>query len=158
VNGPDRASRKGRLAVYGLIAAAGVMDTLEDVFTYRATRGPTASDWDAHLIAMCASAKWGLLAAVALLGLAAIGPRLEPPESDRRPNKTDPLSRSMADRWVPSKDAPRVGIACSGGGIRSASFCLGALHGLGPRRVRGASYLTPTLSTGSRRRRTSSPG
>lgn len=35
-----------------------------------------------------------------------------------------------------------VGIACSGGGIRSATFCLGGLQALGERCVRGASHLS----------------
>lgn len=46
------------------------------------------------------------------------------------------------------EERQRVGICCSGGGIRSASFNLGALQQLGPQRLQSAKYLA-AVSGGS---------
>jgi hypothetical protein len=45
-------------------------------------------------------------------------------------------------------EEPRIGICCSGGGIRSASFNLGALQEIGPARLQAAKYVA-AVSGGS---------
>ena len=53
--------------------------------------------------------------------------------------------KSIVDKWVSEKkwhkgplDGPKIGVACSGGGIRSATFCLGFFQGLAKVRDRAA--------------------
>ena len=54
----------------------------------------------------------------------------------------DPPSVIDDDPWTKlGSAAPARGIACSGGGIRSAAFSMGALHGLGKDAVRNSAYL-----------------
>jgi hypothetical protein len=57
-------------------------------------------------------------------------------------------AEAAKDRWTPPVDANLLGLALSGGGIRSATFCLGALQVLGERGVlRHVDYLS-TVSGG----------
>jgi hypothetical protein len=73
-----------------------------------------------------ASAKWLLVAIVVLLVLWSIPRRPPAPATKKGELRKDPGG---------------VGICCSGGGIRSASFALGALHGMDKDTVRSARYL-----------------
>ena len=87
--------------------------------------------------------------------------RLDPDERGRRPSivpqnipvsKPDPLRPSVPradglappfqEEWVPTESKRRIGICCSGGGIRSAAYNLGALQALHVRKVfQQADYL-----------------
>jgi patatin-like phospholipase len=60
------------------------------------------------------------------------------PFEAKRPTRLD----AHAD-WTPPRDAARIGIACSGGGVRSAAYNLGALQALHEERVfQRADYLS----------------
>ena len=81
---------------------------------------------------LVASVKWlGYAVLVAALFGATVR-RIWSPESPPPTNSTG---------CEPERNG-HVGIACSGGGIRSATFCLGGLQALGERCVRGASHLS----------------
>lgn len=67
---------------------------------------------------------------------------------DEEKDPEQPIDEILRERWTAPSSGDRVGISCSGGGIRSASFALGALHGLGPKVVRSATYLS-AVSGGS---------
>ncbi len=157
INRPNRARLSLRLFVYVLIAAIAAADLAEDLVTWLAFRRLEPYPWSAGVITILASTKWALVALLLVLAIGAVGHRLRPSheaESDISSPGTIPraqwpgLDRLGPDAWLPDAPpqpgcapTPRIGIACSGGGIRSASFCLGALHGLGPSRVRHAKYL-----------------
>lgn len=159
VNGRHRARPSTRFTVYAVVLGAALMDLVEDALTGWADATRPVGDAWADAILAFAGMKWFLLAVLAVLAIGAIGHRLKPSvEADsmvlghRRtvPEPELTIPAEVATSWQPPGPADgagtpppaRVGIACSGGGIRSASFCLGALHGLGPDIVRGASYLS----------------
>jgi hypothetical protein len=79
--------------------------------------------------------KWVSFGALVLVMLWLIGTRL------RRPGP------APATQQTPQAKGG-TGICCSGGGIRSASFSLGALHGLGNEKVRSAHYLAAVSGGG----------
>ena len=140
-----------------VVLGAGVCDLHEDYALRRAMNAlgkdpkafklPTAADL--HDVNVSATAKWVLLVAVGVfLWLRAL-------QTPRRRPATTEGSR----RWplpgvpplLPPSDvahAPK-GIACSGGGIRSASFSLGALQRLTERGALGrASHVTAVSGGG----------
>ena len=75
---------------------------------------------------------------------------LRAPEGQQGGSRSGDLEAAVGDTdyWTPPVDMNLVGLALSGGGIRSATFCLGALQILGERRVlRHVDYLS-TVSGG----------
>jgi len=118
----QRLARTGAL----LIGAAAVLDVIEDVRLWNdfaATEGVCAglsTGWFTWLMRIVWIAG-ALVLAVCLFATSRYGQRkLYGKESDT----------SVDFKWVPDPgpDAGRLVICCSGGGIRSASFCLGALQ------------------------------
>lgn len=119
------------------LVVAGVCDIVENVVIIRASAD--SSDAQARIIAVLAACKWALLFVTAVRAALHLPyARFAPPED------TTAHAALAADTRLaaPSPSTAKVGIACSGGGIRSAAFSLGALHALGPDRVRSADYLT----------------
>jgi hypothetical protein len=138
---PNSTARSRRWALWAPLAAMGC-DALENVCTWIANDRPTAL-WSASVFVL-ATTKWVILTlfVIALLARCIPPGRLlavpRPSPGDVR----DQHEGMMTDTFVEPEDVRMVGIACSGGGIRSAAFCLGALHGLGPTRVREANVLS----------------
>ncbi|MDH4147078.1 MAG: hypothetical protein OEY23_18125, partial [Acidimicrobiia bacterium] len=94
-----------------------------------------------------------IVASVAALAVILVPQRLRPPERGARIGRSIDRPRFLADPaggphpWEPEEG--RVGIACSGGGLRSASFCLGALQVLRRRGVLGRARYVAAVSGGS---------
>ncbi len=91
--------------------------------------------WRGDLVYALATGKWVLFGIVVVGLLYQIGWRTNRPKPP--PQK----------RCEPAQSGG-TGICCSGGGIRSASFSLGALHGLGRERLRTARYLAAVSGGG----------
>lgn len=110
----------------------------------------------AHWMLGWSLAKWMLLAVLVTWALSLLRQPMRPPHEGGRPDTRVPPPRTRdrarapgddPDRWKPVPD--RVGISCSGGGVRSASFCLGALQALDDRgELARARYVT-AVSGGS---------
>lgn len=134
-------------------------DATEDVLLWLAAR----NDWFglAPAIHTVATLKWIAFAvlAAALAALVAdrlwFGVRLPDPDDPPGPSPWEEADEAPAGEEAPAGDEPptgeeagassrdrTVGIALSGGGIRSAAFGLGALSALGNERVRSARYLS----------------
>jgi hypothetical protein len=115
----------GRTAAIG-VALAGVLNLVEDFLLWHRFEGPIRGDCPSMIVAWLSPIWWVILAAGAVVLTGAI-------ISARRElarGVGDPMRKAVL-REVP-EDVARPGtiIACSGGGIRSASFCLGALQSL----------------------------
>lgn len=111
-----------------LVFAAAVLDVVEDIrlwSDFATSCADLSIGWFTWLMRAVALAG-ALVLAVCLFATSRLGQQKlygaepEPPATFKRP--TDD-----------GKDSGRLVIACSGGGIRSASFCLGALQHLGER-------------------------
>ncbi|MCU0263739.1 MAG: hypothetical protein MUF09_08700 [Candidatus Nanopelagicales bacterium] len=126
----------GRVAL--LAAGAAALDVVENVLLLWRLYNPDAPGWAVAVAAACAWAKFALLAVVlgylagALAGFL-VRPAWMPP--------TAVLGQTRSDRQAPapvvaSGDVPAAAgsrpyaLAISGGGVRSASFALGALQKL----------------------------
>ncbi|MEO6121250.1 MAG: hypothetical protein ABIW46_03225, partial [Acidimicrobiales bacterium] len=112
----------------------------------------------AHQLLACALVKWLAFAVLAAWGLSLLRQRLRPPHplGAGGPDVRFPPARTRAreiapgpepDRWDPAEG--RTGISCSGGGVRSASFCLGALQALDERGELGDAAYVTAVSGGS---------
>lgn len=80
-------------------------------------------------------------------------PRLAPAgaqgrRSEKEEVTTGPLG-PFEDQYLREPDEERLGIACSGGGIRSASYCLGALQVLREREILGQAEYLSAVSGGA---------
>lgn len=130
-------TRGGRSSlVAGAVAAwlAGVFDWIENAALTRVVtdRGATTS---ATALALAASVtKWLLVSFSVLMALGGLG-RLVRRLVRRQATGPDPRHGvAVTDPWTRAADVPGVegpadlGISFSGGGIRSASFCMGALQ------------------------------
>jgi len=132
-----------------LVVAGAVADAVENVFLLIALSEENSANLDVYLGAMRAFGlvKWGLLIS-ALVTLAAL--LLSRPWRPREVAGL-PTTRPGGADWDPPRDGTehKTGIALSGGGIRSAAFCLGALQAL---RARGplarARYITAVSGGG----------
>lgn len=151
-----------RWGIAAVLVLAGAADIAENLVTVNAGR----VDGAAQIVFWLAALKWSLLGVVTwsfvhrvLSGRARAG-RESAPIFDRPPRVwvgreqrathqgTGVARRSKSSLAGQTSDEEHVGICCSGGGIRSAAFCLGALHGLGHERVRSAKHLA-AVSGGS---------
>jgi hypothetical protein len=164
---PRRTRRTVTVAVVGVAAAADVVEnlltlTLLDRLAAGRDIGPLAG-----ALTAAAVVKWALLAVAGWSIVVMARQELPRPAPLERPvwppwgtcPQTDhdvlasPRSHAVAtpQQWEPpgKGDEPRIGISCSGGGIRSASFCLGALQALRAEgTLRRARYVT-AVSGGS---------
>lgn len=126
-----------------LPAFAGVFDLVENVVVVAGLRdGPSLGDGFARWAAVAGWWKWTLVVLALLVGTAcvcgAIGNRRVP-----RPPPPPPGRRDLG----PVRD--EVGICLSGGGIRSASFALGALRALDRRKLLGTARWIAAVSGGA---------
>ena len=114
--------------IAGVFVVAAVFDAIEDVFVLVALQeGPSLSEAGARAAAVAGWWKWMLVAGGTALTLAALCAalahrRIPQPVVSRPPPAGGPVGED-------------VGICLSGGGIRSASFALGALRALDRRRI-----------------------
>lgn len=147
-----------------LVVLAGAADVAENLFTVHAR--DVGYNVAAVTIFWLATAKWTFLAVfvVALVYRGFTGqwrsdssstpifqqpPRAWVPEEQLATQRGEGADRKRKSSLTGQTSAdPHVGICCSGGGIRSAAFSLGALHGLGHGTVKSAKHLT-AVSGGS---------
>lgn len=126
----------GGAATFGAALAAvlaAAFDAVENLALARLVAADGSSDGYAGLALAAAVPKWVLVTFAATVGTGAAlrvaGRLLAPaPKGDSPlwlPPGDDVFTRAGA---LPSTDPGEVGIALSGGGIRSASFCMGALQ------------------------------
>jgi hypothetical protein len=115
----------GRTAALG-VALAGVLNLVEDVVLWDRFEGPISGDCPPMIVAWLSPAWWviGGAGAVVLTG-AIISARRELARG-----VGDPMRQAVLREVPATTERPGTIIACSGGGIRSASFCLGALQSL----------------------------
>lgn len=115
---------RSRWASGGLILA-GALNLVENVVLWQHFGSPDMSR--ASLVVVWISPVWALLAVLSAAMLAQLVRWAEHSNTAE-----DPLtSVSLSDEAAPDHDdVEGTVIACSGGGIRSASFCLGALQSL----------------------------
>ena len=109
---------------------AALADCVEDVCLIRALRYPRSDTWP-RLMTIAATVKWSLVAIFLTAFVVGLVTLLR-----RRPQARDvvipPLDR-RARYDVPEQnpaDHGKIGVCFSGGGIRSASFCLGVMQRL----------------------------
>ena len=120
-----RLPRWQRLAATGarLVYAAAVLDVIEGVLLWRDLGTGPCTDLSTGWLTWLMRLLW--LAGVGLVVVSAIGARRGRPAGvPAEPGP--PVTPAVSDEG-------RLVICCSGGGIRSASFCLGALHLLSER-------------------------
>jgi uncharacterized protein YndB with AHSA1/START domain len=110
----------------------------------------------AHQLLGWSLGKWVLLAVLLAWGVSLLRQPLKPPHEGGRPDTRVPPPRTQARAQAPSGDPDRwkpvparIGISCSGGGVRSASFCLGALQALDDKGVLGRAEYVTAVSGGS---------
>ena len=137
--------RIGAVTLPWVFAAADLVeDGLTGLTRSRCPESGPAGGWGTAVYS-AALLKWVAFALLVGLCLWLFGRRPASPQ----PPPTKPVPWPRPD---PPSDADRlkpiVGISCSGGGIRSASFSLGALHGLGNEQVRNARYLAAVSGGG----------
>ena len=147
---PPRRSRFiARWSVRLALVIAGLADIAENIVTARARQ--IDYDWAAPIIFSLASLKWVLVVAVLVAAIVQLASwAYKVPERLLEDKPANPTKTPASD-WPPivfDHKRASVGIACSGGGIRSAAFSLGGLHGLGASRVREATHLA-AVSGGS---------
>ncbi|MEJ7584353.1 MAG: hypothetical protein WKF43_09780 [Acidimicrobiales bacterium] len=130
-------SRTGRgLLRLGVTAAvlAGLFDLIENHFLRLVLRDNPTSGSASRVAFATAVPKFvlvGFAAVVALGGLVHVVRRLRAPLATRASRSYRSAGAGAWDRAfdIPDRPGPdAVGIACSGGGIRSASFCMGGLQ------------------------------
>ena len=129
----DRGASSGLKWFVYLAVALVLLDIFENVFTLFAWN--LESTTCGTMVYWSASLKWLLVPVVVVGSLDQF--RHREPKPDRAPPPGD--SRVRGAPLIPGER--RSGICLSGGGIRSATFGLGAMHGLGNDRVRRARYL-----------------
>ncbi|KNX38142.1 patatin-like phospholipase domain-containing protein [Luteipulveratus halotolerans] len=108
----------------GILVAAAILDLIENALLWRRLApGPDAMPtvWIGWL-----SPVWIALAVVGAVPLVVVWWQRG---GERVQRMVDPLSRATHAETAPGASGGTI-IACSGGGIRSASFCLGALQSL----------------------------
>ena len=164
------------LAMAGAVGA-GALDVAENLLLLDVLHPPTALDGDLtmRLVQAAAFAKFTVLAAVAGLALVVVGvtlsrlfllawerlshparPRLEPDTDVLAPAQPPPAEEGgsrthwkAGSRLPPGRWPADVGIAASGGGIRSACVTLGALQSLRDRgELQRAGYLVSVSGGG----------
>jgi hypothetical protein len=133
---PGLAALAGPLAMAGVAAAA--FDAIENAAQLIALDGREDLDTWWLVTTTATWPKWVLVAAsVTYIGVAAlvrvgrgVGARKRPPFTPGVPGPSGGAQPGWlpADAWVPT--AGRTGISLSGGGIRSASYALGAMQAL----------------------------
>ncbi|MEA3076535.1 MAG: hypothetical protein QOF60_1443 [Actinomycetota bacterium] len=154
VRDPRNSQRRHPAATAGVALAIGgaLADAVENVFLLRALG---ARDPAGALTAMRAAGlvKWALLGAAALTLVTLVVlrswrrhpmPGLSTDQPDRPADAPDP--------WLPPAakgEDKRIGVCLSGGGIRSAAFCLGGLQALREKgHLAKASYLASASGGG----------
>ncbi|MDQ3953287.1 MAG: hypothetical protein M3279_10060 [Actinomycetota bacterium] len=114
--------------IAAVFVAAAAFDAVENVFVLAGLEeGPALSELPARAAAVAGWWKWMLFAGGTLFTVAAVCGAV----ANRR--VPQPPGRSPAREGGPVRD--EVGICLSGGGIRSASFALGALRALDRRKL-----------------------
>jgi len=122
---PSRRCRlAGRSAAYA-VALAGVLNLVEDVVLWRRFAPPHPGDCPSVVVWWVSPVWWLLLVGGGVVLAGAIWAA----RRELARGVGDPMREAVLRR-APVKDRPGTIIACSGGGIRSASFCLGALQSL----------------------------
>ncbi len=128
----DRGEPWLRLAALVSVAGYVVADWREGLLLALALHGDGVSAWHARLLAGAMHITWGMLVVAVLV---AVGRWHRPPLVATAPGPdtafvVDPSRPPdhLASAWQPR--AGRLGISLSGGGVRSASFAIGALQAL----------------------------
>lgn len=125
--------RPYRIAGLVVVAVAVIADVVETLLVLSILDDPASlpGGWEdsARVAAFFAVVKWVCIGGVLYyLFLRAISPRAMPKVSTR--SRVPTPADLKTGEWLPPDIGAerRIGIACSGGGIRSASFSLGALQ------------------------------
>lgn len=150
ITDPDHPASCHPAAIAGiiLVGIGALGDVVENLILNWVLNHPAELNW---LGAMRAAGlvKWAALGSALVLLASLVWTRAwrcpQPPGS---PTERPP----GADEWSPpaaSKEDPRVGVCVSGGGVRSAIFCLGALQALGAKGImKKATYLAAVSGGG----------
>ncbi len=140
------------LAIFGYSTA----DYLENSLLRRLLpHQPSVTASEARHLAILTNAKWGLLAASAILCTSCWSRRPRPaphrisaePFSFPSGRWYEPNRAPEGSDWAP--DPQRFGVAVSGGGVRSASFALGALEALRAQSLLSKARYVASVSGGS---------
>jgi hypothetical protein len=134
-----------------------VLDLGENICLLHALEPTVESERWVRGAAVAATAKWGIVPLVAVGALWGLALLVRGRDDERVAEPAPALDR--AEHWkVPApvgSDANRFGVCLSGGGIRSASFCLGAVQrleegksGAGDSFLKGADYLSAVSGGG----------
>jgi hypothetical protein len=158
IEDPRHSGHRHPAALAGLFLVAGgvIADLVEDGYLFAATGAErSAALRDLAVMRSAGLVKWALLGTAALILVVLVlrhssWRHVRPGLSTTRPIR-DPQPPAGHDPWdPPPKGAEsRVGVCLSGGGIRSAAFCLGALQALRERgKLARASYLSAASGGG----------
>lgn len=124
-----------------VVAGLDLTETVVTLISLREVDGRYAYvyDWLPMFIATVSWAKWLLVVPTVVTVVMAIAVGFSRRKEKLSPNPLDLEKRTYSER----NDAPAVGVCCSGGGIRSTAFSLGALAVLEEKGVlTGARWLT----------------
>jgi hypothetical protein len=140
-----------------------VADAIENILLFSVSAGHySLAKW----VQLASSVKWLGYVVLVCAVVGSVVRRVSSPQSPPPPPQREVVQAMPPTLRGVGRQAT-VGIACSGGGIRSATFSLGGLHALGPRRVRNANYLSgvsggayiaAAMTNVERKRTTKDPG